>query len=189
MKYDPNKHHRRSIRLKEYDYSQAGVYFITICTKNRECLFGRVVNGLMELSPFGVIAHQFWFEIPKHFDNVELDEFNAMPNHIHGIIEITSDNQIAYNVGAIRELPLPKLPIHVQRRKMLIPRIVGYYKMNTAKRINQMRNTPGIPVWQRNYYEHIIRNEDDLNKIRRYIINNPIKWESDRENPKKIKQG
>ena len=91
MPYDPDKHHRRSIRLEEYDYSRAGAYFVTICTQDRKCFLGNVGNETVELSPIGKIAHEFWFEIPKHFQNVQLDAFVVMPNHIHGIIFIDDD--------------------------------------------------------------------------------------------------
>ncbi len=105
MKYDPEKHHRRSIRLGGYDYSQPGAYFITLCTHNRQCLFGDVVNGKMVLNGYGKIVEHCWLEIPQHFEHVELDEYVVMPNHIHGII-------IIKNVGAIHELPLPnELPL------------------------------------------------------------------------------
>ncbi|SFV34330.1 transposase [Thermoflavifilum thermophilum] len=173
-----NIHHRRSIRLRGYDYSSAGAYFITICTHNRECLFGDIVDGKMRLNEWGEIAQQCWLQIPNHFTNTSLDEFMIMPNHMHGIITINGNT-----VGAIHELPLQnELPLHsdpYQLRKMLLPKIIGYFKMNVAKQINEHRQTPGQPMWQRNYYEHIIRDDDDLNRIREYIINNPLKWESD----------
>lgn len=198
MKYNPEKHNRRSIRLKNYNYSQSGAYFITICTNKRECLFGKIINGEMILNEYGKIVKNCWLEIPQHFPNVELDEFIIMPNHIHGIIVITEnenqnivENDIVVNtifVGAIHELPLrctnddeigwEKNNIK-QRRKMLIPKIVGRFKMNVAKHINQIRQTPGVPVWQRNYYEHIIRNKIELYRIIKYIIHNPLNWESD----------
>jgi REP element-mobilizing transposase RayT len=173
MRYDKEKHHRRSIRLKEYDYSQAGAYFVTICTKNRECLFGEISDGKMALNDTGIVASEVWNGLQNHFP-VELDEYVIMPNHVHGIIIIN-------NVGAIHELPN-------KRRQMLIPKILGYYKMNTAKHINKIHNTSGIPFWQRNYYEHIIRNEKELNSIREYIVNNPLTWYEDEENPSTIRQ-
>ncbi len=174
MKYNPNEHHRRSIRLKNYDYSQPAAYFITICTHNRECIFGEIVDGKMVLIAFGEIAKQCWIEIPQHFPQVQLDAFVIMPNHVHGIIIIN-------DVGAIHELPLQMNQnefIH-HRRKMLIPKIIGRFKMNLAKQINQIRQSPGTSVWQRNYYERIIRNDYELNQIREYILNNPLQWELD----------
>ena len=168
MTYDPDKHHRRSIRLKEYDYSQAGAYFVTICTQDRKCFLGNVGNETVELSPIGKIAHEFWFEIPKHFQNVQLDTFVVMPNHMHGIIFIDDNCR-----GGVT----PPL------RRPTLGQIVAYYKYQPSKIINRIRNTIGMSVWQRNYYEHVIRNEKDLNQIRGYIFNNPIRWEFDKENP------
>jgi REP element-mobilizing transposase RayT len=168
MNYNPEAHHRRSIRLKGYDYSQNEAYFVTICACNRECLFGEVANGVIELSPIGESTYKFWFEIPWHFENVQLDEFVVMPNHFHGIIVITDNCR-----GGVT----PPL------QKCTLGKIVAYFKYQTTKFINQIRNIPGLPLWQRNYYEHIIRNEDELNRIRQYIIENPLKWEEDIENP------
>lgn len=195
MKYNPQIHHRRSIRLQGYDYSQNGAYFITLCTHNRECLFGQIQNGQMILNEYGKMVEQCWNNLSNHYDNIELDAYVIMPNHFHGIILITDnvdnvDNVRAIHVGAIHELTLRKSPIQSsqQRRKMLLPKIIGRFKMNAAKQINQIRNTPGIPVWQRNYYEHIIRNEESLNNIRNYIVNNPSKWYDVEYNPKMDKK-
>ena len=118
-------------------------------------------------------------EIPLHFHNVTLDEMVVMPNHLHGTIIIT-------NVGAGHALPL-----HQNRRFGWVPAkslhtIIGSYKSTVTKRINKMRNTPGFPVWQRNYYEHIVRNDDELARICEYIINNPLRWHLDRKNPQRI---
>jgi putative transposase len=191
MRFDSHKHHRRSIRMRGYDYSHAGAYFITICIRNRECILGHVVDGQVSLSASGEQVLVFWQVIPKRFANVELDEFVVMPNHVHGIVVITADDP----VGAIHELPLqpsrrlpPRQSRHVpttqaQRRKMLIPKIVGYFKMNSAKHINRLRGTPGVPVWQRNYYERVIRNEREWHAIQQYILDNPANWDKDTENP------
>lgn len=185
MNYNPEIHHRKSIRLKGYDYSSNGAYFITICVKNRECLFGEIIKNKMNLSEIGKIAHKFWQEIANHFENVQIDNFVIMPNHVHGIIVIN-------NVGVIHELPLlhelqpqsdDNFPENIKRRKMLIPKIIGRYKMNVSKNINQIIEAPAMSIWQRNYYEHIIRSEKSLNAIREYIINNPLKWALDKENP------
>ncbi len=180
MEDNTEKHYRRSIRLKEYDYSQAGGYFITICTHNWKNIFGKVVNGEMILNKYGKIVNEFWREIPIHFQNVEIDWFVVMPNHVRGIMIISDRSE----VGAIHELPLQN--IKNARRKMLLPKVIGYYKMNSTKQINIIKNTPGIPIWQRNYYEHIIRNEEKLYKIRQYIQNNPLKWHLDRENLERV---
>ena len=170
-------HHRRSIRLKEYNYSEPGFYFVTICVKDKKCILGKVVDDLVnfdtkvELSEIGKIVEKEWLEIKNYFIGIEVDNYVIMPNHIHGIIVI--------NVGAIHELPL-------QRRKMVLSKIIGKFKMNTAKRINVFMNNSGCSFWQRNYYEHIIRNEKELEKIRNYIIDNPRKWDKDSENPKNV---
>jgi REP element-mobilizing transposase RayT len=163
--------------LREYDYSQTGAYFITICTHERICLFGDIMNGEMRLNDAGWIVQQCWDQIPEHSPHVELGEFIVMPNHVHGIIVIAETP----NVGARHAVPLPEKfckPVPGS-----IPTIVRSFKSAVTKRINELRNTPGAPVWQRNYYEHIIRNEESLNRIRKYIANNPTQWELDRENP------
>jgi len=189
MKYHPDKHHRRSIRLQGYDYSQPGAYFITLCTQNRECLFGEILNGEMRLNEFGKIAHQCWLEIPQHFPHVQLDEFVVMPDHIHGIIVL--NNIVVVGVGVQNFEPRPQqqniepLQNIEPRRKNayqhVIPRSVGSiirgFKIGVTKNFRQ--NTDIYVVWQRNYYEHIIRNEIELNRIRQYIIDNPKKWRTD----------
>jgi len=179
MKYNPEKHHRRSIRLKEYDYSQAGGYYITICSYSGKCIFGDIVNDQMILKELGKIVRNEWLKTERIRENVELDAFMVMPNHFHGIIILT-DNGRSFKeldiVGAYGDTPL-------QSPSKTIGAIVRGFKSATTKQINQFRNAPGLSVWQRNYYEHIIRNENDLNRIREYIINNPLKWELDDENP------
>jgi len=189
------KHHRRSIRLKDYDYSQSGHYFITICTHNQQHLFGEIKNDQMILNQLGQIIQIQWLNTPKRYHNILLDKYIVMPNHLHGIIEIRDNNVGAIHVGAIHELPLHELPLRgksslqeltIKRRTMLIPKIIGYFKMNSAKQINQLSKISCQPIWQRNYYEHIIRDEKSLNNIREYITNNPLNWERDRNNLKDI---
>jgi len=175
MRYDPEKHHRCSIRLRGWDYSRPGAYFVTICTHNGECLFGWVVDGKMMLSPWGRIARDEWMASAKIRHEIRLDAFVVMPNHIHGIIWIVAGN----NVGATGRSPLRP---HGPSPKSLGSFIAGY-KSAVTKRINHIRKTPGTPVWQRNYYEHIVRDETELTRIREYIRLNPLKWELDRENP------
>ncbi|MFI5253472.1 MAG: transposase [Bacteroidota bacterium] len=142
----------------------------------------------MKLNESGRGIKQHWMELPRHSPVAGLDEFIVMPNHIHGIVLIFNDDGMNHGkpnvaVGAIHELPLPKPTFPMQRRQMLLAKIVGRFKMLTAKQINLIRDTPGHRVWQRNYYEHIIRGEKDLNAIRKYIVNNPLQWEEDEENP------
>jgi len=168
-------HRRRSIRLPEYDYTQPGAYFVTICTHQRECLFGEVMEGEMRLSVWGEVAEQCWRDIPAHFPHVELDAWVVVPNHIHGIITITDV------VGAQHAAPLQ--PPRINVRPGSLGAIVRSYKSAVTKRINELRGTPGAAVWQRNYWEHIIRTERALEAIRRYIAENPLRWELDRYNP------
>jgi len=165
------------MRLKDYDYSQPGAYFITICTHNRACILGEVVNGEMQLSQYGNIANENWEDIPGHFANVEIDGLVVMPNHIHGIIALTDDRrggETPPNGKGTETVPL---------RRPTLGRIVAYFKYQTTKSINRIRHTPGDRVWQRSYYEHVIRNESDLAQTKEYLENNPLRWELDEENP------
>jgi REP element-mobilizing transposase RayT len=127
-------HDRQSIRLKGYDYSRPGFYFVTICVQNMKHIFGRVIDGKMILNEFGKIAWDFWCQIDSRYQNTQVDEFVVMPNHMHGIIEIINPKSM---VEVIHESPLPSITeieiIRKHRRKMLIPKIIGWYKMNTAK--------------------------------------------------------
>jgi putative transposase len=162
MKYDPAIHHRRSIRLQGYDYSQAGAYFVTICTQNRECLFGDIVNGGMRLNEAGRVVESVWDGLPGHYAHVELDAMVIMPNHFHGIIVLA---------------PTPAAVRHG------LSEIVRALKTFSSRRINEMRQSTGAKLWQRNYWEHIVRNEPELNRIREYIHNNPAQWELDKLHP------
>ena len=169
MKYNPKIHHRRSIRLCKYNYSQAGLYFITMCTGNRKCLFGNIVDGKMSLNNAGQNANECWWKITDHFPNTALHKFIVMPNHVHGIIEIT--------VGANNYSPLPP------GTSKTIGSIVRGFKIGVTKwfRINMPFEFPvGKPVWQRNYYEHIIRNEKSYRQISEYIQTNRLRWREDR---------
>lgn len=189
-KFDPNKHHRRSIRLPNYDYSQAGAYYVTIVTWHRGCLFGEVVNGEMKLSKFGLVAEGQWEKLPKRFPNIELGAYVIMPTHMHGIIEITHGRGTAENQNDSANEPSRRAPTQEGFQKPVkgsLPTIVRSYKSAVAYRINLMRGTQGIPVWQRNYYEHVIRDEQDLQNKTDYIEANPMLWDEDDKNPKNIK--
>jgi putative transposase len=180
-----HKNHRRSIRLKGYDYTQAGAYFVTICTKDRACLFGDVADGVMRLNQMGHIVRQCWLAIPNHVPHVLLDEFVVMPNHVHGILVIMP----THDVGATHASPLQNDDTSTRPRgpqPRSVASIVGSFKSAAAKRINEHRGTPGAPIWQRNYYEHIIRDDESLNLIRNYIADNPLRWQIDAENPNTI---
>lgn len=183
MNYDPERHHRRSIRLKEYDYAQAGGYFITLCTHDRVCLFGEVANGEMRLNGLGQIVQTAWNDLPEHYAAVQLDAFVVMPNHLHGILFILDDpSGIGAGVAGAGLKPAPA----GNRRRHGLPEMVRAFKTFSARRINAIRRTPGTPVWQRNYYEHVIRNEESLQRIRQYVLDNPARWEYDRENPRAV---
>ena len=164
--------HRHLTRLKEYDYSQPGGYFITICTKNRSCLFGVVDNDRVILNRYGEIIQISWLALPEHYHNVELDVFVIMPNHIHGIIFLT-------DVGA----GLKPAPTVSPGYCHPLPEIIRAFKTFSSRQINKFRNMPGTSVWQRNYYEHVIRKDESLDKIREYIVTNPLRWALDRDNP------
>ncbi len=172
-----SSHHRRSIRLPEYDYTQPGAYFVTLVTRQREPLFGVVAEGDVRLTAAGEAVWEVWKSLPGRYPQIELDTAVVMPNHFHGILWINE------SVGAIHELPLPPDERRSSRRKMLLPLVIGYFKMNSAKRINQILGSQGAPIWQRNYYEHIIRDKRELSRIRQYICANPLQWELDSENP------
>ncbi|MCL2074306.1 MAG: transposase [Marinilabiliaceae bacterium] len=172
--FNPNIHHRRSFRLKGYDYSKAGFYFVTICCQNNVHRFGTIENGAMILNKYGQIVQMVWNELPQHYPNVQLGEFVVMPNHIHGIIIISYDN-IARNVGAgFKPAPTQPAPTHG------LSEIVRGLKTFSARKINELRNSQGEKLWQRNYWENIIRNEQAYQYIANYIINNPANWDNDR---------
>jgi putative transposase len=161
MLYDPGRHHRRSIRLRDYDYSQAGAYFVTICTHDRQCVFGDIVDGQMQLNACGQQVEAVWHALPERFPGVELDEYVMMPNHVHGIISLGGK-------GAMNRAPT-------------LGEVVRAFKALTARSV-RLSGLLGF-AWQRNYHEHIIRNEEDLDRIREYVAFNPADWSEDSENP------
>jgi putative transposase len=201
MAYNPNIHHRKSIRLKGYDYAQAGLYFITICVHNRECLFGKIVGAenfppKMILNDAGRTANECWLNIPKHFPNAILHEHIVMPNHVHGIIELAGAN----NYSPVLNLPQIDSPESVidldngaknvsndngaknfsplRSPSKTIGSIVRGYKIGVTKWFRSNENLENI--WQRNYWEHIIRDESSYHRIAEYIINNPKNWSNDK---------
>lgn len=182
----PERPQRRSIRLQEFDYTRQGAYFVTICTRNQMCLFGEIMNGEMRMNDLGRVAQLLWEEIPAHFPQVETDAWVVMPNHVHGILVIARDERATHAERAThteRATHASPLRASAGPPKRSLGAIVGSYKSAVSKRINQSRRTLGTPVWQRNYYDHVIRDDADLNRIRQYIIDNPAKWSEDRENP------
>ena len=186
MKYNPQIHHRKSIRLKGYDYTQPGAYFITFCTYQRMHLFGEIVNGEMILNDTGKIARDEWFKTSELRPYVKLyeDEFVIMPNHGHGIIWIVDDF-----VGTRRRrVPTETIEKFGKPVKGSIPTIVRAYKSAVTYAVNAAQNSRGAVLWQKNYYEHIIRNDHELHNIRSYIVNNPLKWQLDRDNAQNIRK-
>jgi putative transposase len=253
MKYNPDKHKRRSIRLRGYDYSAPGGYFITLCTYQRQCLFGEVVAGQMELNATGLWVQACWQRLPHQFSQITLDVFVIMPNHLHGILWLGGDRSLdgdrssrgeafgqkileqtkMYYPNASPPLnpnvsPIPDsnvLPMQpkgdadtpckgeafgqkiLEQREIFVPNasplphqpatpiqpngtksgsiaaIVQNFKSISTRRINQIQNNTGRTLWQRNYYEHIIRDNTALLYIQNYIRNNPLSWEKDQLHP------
>jgi len=165
--FDPLRRHRRSIRLPAHDYRTPGAYFVTIVSAQRECVFDDpVLRALVE---------RLWLAIPHHCSAVRLEAWVLMPNHLHGVICITDPLDRALQ------------PLHGARLAAgSLGAIIGTFKSVTTRRINRIRRTPALPVWQRNYYERVVRDEPELDRIRAYIAANPLRWALDRENPNRI---
>jgi len=210
MSLDPGLQRRRSTRLRARDYSSPGHYFVTLCVHERELLFGDVIDGVMHLNDACRAAESFWREIPLHFPHAVLDEFQVMPNHVHAIVRIVDGLWVhmdaptraigtwgagvdVLNVGANNHLPLQQrhMPIHPLTRSKLFPMghgtsrtigsIVRGFKIAVTRRMRSAGRRD--PVWQRNYHDHIIRNDRSLERICKYIRNNPANWGRDRNNP------
>jgi REP element-mobilizing transposase RayT len=224
VKYNPDKRHRRSLRLKGYDYSSPGAYFITICTHQRECLFGEIVDGEMQLNPLGNVVRSHWMKLSHHHAHVELDAWVIMPNHIHGILILNnlgrgaalgqdsehSNDDSMPNATPSRDrgytnfdwLPtepgvafgqesqsspsdgLPNAaPLPPRLGTGTVGAIVLNFKSVTTRSFNRIKRSPGSSIWQRNYYEHIIRSKESLCRIRQYVYNNPLMWQQDQLHP------
>ena len=195
MKFDAEKHHRRSIRLRGYNYAQTGAYFVTIVTKDRECLFGEIVDGEVRLNDAGRVIQATWNELPEHYPGVECDASIVMPNHVHGVIVLGDDGGVGSNdVGAgPRACPERGKPQSSGQPRGVAPTISLPDVVHRLKTLTTKRYIDGVKssdwasfagrLWQRNYYEHIVRDENELRCIREYIVNNPLQWESDQENP------
>jgi REP element-mobilizing transposase RayT len=180
-KYNPEIHHRRSIRLKGHDYSETGAYFVTVCTQNRECLFGDVIEGEMRLNEVGKVINRWWKELNQKFITIETDVFIVMPNHIHGIITIVGADLRVRPSGEGAHIGAP------------LHKIIQWFKTMTTNEyihgIKQLKWQPFVgKLWQRNYHERIVRNESELNRIREYITLNPARWAEDEENPMYLKE-
>lgn len=198
MSYNPNIHHRRSIRLKEYDYSQAGLYFVTICCQNRIPRFGKIENDEMILNEYGMIGYEEWLKLSERFTNLEWDVFQIMPNHLHGIIMLTNTvgagftpaQNAAPNADTQNEILIDdnRAGVNPAPTNITVGNMVGAYKSLVANKCLDIFKLKWyvnpIPqmgkLWERNYYEHIIRNEQSYHTISNYIINNPSKWNDDK---------
>ena len=174
MKYNPQYRRRRSIRLPHYDYSQSGFYFVTICTHQKQCLFGDLVDGKMLLNQIGKMVREEWLKSSQIRQEIELDEWVIMPNHLHGIVVIQNNNSINKKGASLAPL---------QRKPKSLSSFVAGFKSSVTRRIKIFCTQSNPRIWQRNYYESIIRNERHLNQIRQYIIDNPYKWAYDTEKP------
>ncbi|MDK1119138.1 MAG: hypothetical protein QGM50_10175 [Anaerolineae bacterium] len=180
-KFDPEIHHRRSIRLKGYDYAQAGAYFVTVVAHQRESTFGQVVDGGMVLNEFGRVVEKWWNQISVHFPNVDTRTFVIMPNHMHGIIVIKENGRGAVSASDGKSAKQGEMTSPPRRRTL--GQIVAYFKYQSTKEMNALDGTGTITkFWQRNYYDRIIRDDDELNRIHRYIESNPSMWADDDEN-------
>ena len=185
--FNPNIHHRRSIRLKGYDYSQPGFYFVTICSQNRDCLFGKIENGKMILNDAGIMVVKEWLKIPDRFQNTRLHEYILMPNHFHAILEIVGATLVVAETQGIApenikvqiEQGQPQ-GIAPNKQKKLGDILGAFQSITTVQYIRGVKSNNWQPfkgkLWQRNYYEHIIRNEKSLQRIANYIKKNPQSW-------------
>jgi putative transposase len=206
MPFTGEKHHRRSIRLKQFDYTQGNVFFVTICSYQKGCIFGSISNGEMVLNEQGKNVQRAWLETAAKRPIIQLDEFVIMPNHFHGIILIVDERRgTACRAPYAGRVPFtcPAPGIEIPTRPMgtarcapttdlkcerfgrpisgSLPTIIRSFKSAAGKYVNEVRDSPGTPVWQRNYYERIIRDEDELRRTREYIRFNPVNWPSDEE--------
>ncbi|MFH1392549.1 MAG: transposase [bacterium] len=170
---------RKLNRLSGYDYSDFGYYFVTICTQNRELFFGDVENQRMILNEFGKIADKCWRDLPNHYWNCKLDEFVIMPNHVHGIIVIDNDTENGFRFCVGNGLK----PFPTNKNKYSLSEMMRGFKTFSSHRINKTQNIIFRFQWQKSFYDRIIRNNSELYRIRNYIINNPLKWDFDRNNP------
>ena len=177
---------RNSLRLKGYDYSQPGEYFVTICTADRMCILGGIVDDMMRLSHIGKAVDECWRKTPEQYPNIRVGAFQIMPNHVHGIIQI-KENSRRGEVPSPAKDDSPKSKKGDETsplRKIPLGDVVAYFKYQATKQINQMRGTPGKKVFQRNYHDHILRDDIDHYFVERYIELNPVMWELDSDNPR-----
>lgn len=173
---------RKQVRLKDFDYSSIGAYFVTIAVRKHKCLLGEICEEKMHLSNIGEKAAEFWKEIPHHFSTIKLDEFVVMPNHIHGILIVEDRAKVSKGVGVHLNAPTNGEFAHISPGKNTISVIVRTFK-GTVTTWCREHNRVNF-CWQRGYYDRVIRNKKELGRIREYIGNNIVAWDLDRENPK-----
>ena len=199
MAYDPEIHHRKSIRLRGYDYSAPGRYFVTICAQEKACLFGGIASSQIELNNYGRIVENVWKELPLHFPLVELDRFVVMPNHFHAIAVIvdprakrvgagfprpnSEQSETGVGEGFPRPMSLILNPGGENPPLRALGDVMRWFKYESTKRINELRGMAGRRIWQRNYYEHIILSDKSYWRIREYIADNPKNWVKDKLHP------
>ncbi len=176
----PDLPQRRSTRLQGHDYASNGAYFVTICTYQRLSLFGEIRGEKMRLDMFGRIVRDEWWYTTKVRLGIDTDVFVVMPNHFHGIVWILDAGAAGHDERAHGSAPL-------HRKPKSLGSIVAGFKASVTRQINEMRGMPGTPVWQRNYYERVIRDENELLRIREYIVDNPRRWAEDEYNPDRTK--
>jgi putative transposase len=191
MQYNPNVHHRRSVRLKGHDYSNKGLYFITICTKGRECLFGYIAEGRMTLNETGKIAEEYLRSVPEHFNHVMVDEYAVMPNHVHMILALNEQSSVGTSsvgtssvgtshVGTSHVMSLPREPHQNKFSKPVagsVSVIIQQYKSSVKRWCDQ--NNRNNFEWQSRFHDHIIRNAESYERIKQYIRENPARWNAD----------
>ncbi|MBF2025149.1 MAG: transposase [Oscillatoriales cyanobacterium C42_A2020_001] len=185
MKYDPNKHHRRSIRLKGYDYSWSGAYFVTICVQHRACLFGEIWDGKMHLNDVGQMVQEVWQMLPERFPDITLEAFVVMPNHVHGIIRLVSNPVRVSTSDTLTDNPAIALS---RKRGAKLGDVIGAFKSISTHQytigVKQQHWEPfNQKLWQRNYYEHIIHDAKTFQRIQHYIQTNPQRWQFDQLHP------
>ena len=198
MAFDPERHHRRSVRLREHDYAAGGTYFVTICTAGRVCLFGEVRDRGMRVNRIGLLVEREWVRTGEIRPEVAIDVFGMMPNHLHGLITITPvddggnvggtgvlERRVAVGGRAHSGVPVQREsgggpPV---RRARSLSSIVGQFKASSTRVVNDALGIPGVRLWHRGFYEHVVRDDDDFARIAKYIVTNPERWETDEENP------
>ncbi len=198
MPYDPERHHRQSVRWRDHDYATGGTYFVTLVTLDRECLFGDVRDGEIRLNELGLIVDREWAHSAIIRPEVTIDVFTVMPNHLHGLVTINPKEgpivgahggapfSVVTNAGVDQPLLVTSGRAHhrapLQRSPRSLGSMIAAFKQVSTVAINIQRGTPGSKIWQRSFHEHIVRDETDFDRIAWYIVSNPENWESDEDN-------